>query len=132
MLEKDRRLLNPRNPEKAVGWIAIDRAEAFPGMGRKLPHYGKYSYLAFEGDEPTNFHKGQNATTDSPLVAEFAANGAVIVTPEPRPALAELPPAFSQRDLMGHVEWLPERIAIWLARLRCTSRKLSTRGTVGT
>lgn len=102
---------NPRNPEKAVGWIAIDRAEAFPGMGRKLPHYGKYSYLAFEGDEPTNFHKGQNATTDSPLVAEFAASGGATVTPEPRPALAELPPAFSQRDLLGHVEWLasPER-----------------------
>ena len=42
---------HPGNHAKAIGWITVDPAAAFPGMGSKLPHYGKYSYLAFEGDE---------------------------------------------------------------------------------
>ncbi|MDX1592844.1 MAG: hypothetical protein R3298_01260, partial [Gammaproteobacteria bacterium] len=33
----------------------------------KLPHYGKYSYLAFEGPAPTNVLKGQWNAADSPL-----------------------------------------------------------------
>ena len=38
-----------------------------PGLGRKLPHYGRYSYLAFTGDEPVNTLKGQWPVVDSPL-----------------------------------------------------------------
>ncbi len=102
---------NPGDAEKAVGWISVAPDSAFPGMARKLPHYGKYSYLAFEGDEPTNTVKGQWDATDSPLVIEFAEGGAASLAPEPRSALAELPPVFSQSALRGHVEWLaaPER-----------------------
>ncbi len=33
---------HPRNLEKAIGLLAIDPSAAFPGLGRKLPHYGKY------------------------------------------------------------------------------------------
>jgi aminopeptidase N len=36
---------------------------------RKLPHYGKYSYLAFLGE--TNIAKGIWAVTASPLIAAF-------------------------------------------------------------
>jgi hypothetical protein len=36
---------NPANPVHALGWIATDNAAALTGLGRKLPHYGKYSYL---------------------------------------------------------------------------------------
>ncbi|VAX41108.1 PDZ domain [hydrothermal vent metagenome] len=102
---------HPDNPEKAIGWISVEPGAAFPGVGRKLPHYGKYSYLAFEGDEPTNIVKGQWETTDSPLVVEFAPGGAASIAVEPRAALAELPPVFSQRKLREHVAWLaaPER-----------------------
>lgn len=102
---------HPANPEKAIGWISVAPSAAFPGMGRKLPHYGKYSYVAFEGDEPTNTVKGQWEATDSPLVVEFVAGGATSIAPERRAALAELPPTFSQRALRAHVEWLaaPER-----------------------
>ncbi len=103
---------NPGNPEKAVGWIAVSPSEAFEGFGRKLPHYGKYSYLAFEGDEPTNFVKGQWETPDSPLVHAFEQGAAGSIEPEQRAALAELPPVFSQRTLAEHVDWLaaPERM----------------------
>ena len=102
---------HPDNVEKAIGWIAVDPEEAFPGFIRKLPHYGKYSYLAFEGTEPSNFVKGQWDTTDSPLVYELEQGGLASLSIAPRAALAELPPVFSQRKLREHVEWLaaPER-----------------------
>jgi hypothetical protein len=102
---------HPDNVERAVGWLAVDPPEAFPGMGRKLPHYGKYSYLAFEGDAPDNVIKGQWATTDSPLTVDVRPQSdqgpaMEIATFEPRPALAELPPVFSERALTEHVVYL--------------------------
>ena len=107
---------HPRNLEKAIGWIFTDDPAALPGLGRKLPHYGKYSYLGFEGDEPTNDLKGQWSPTDSPLrvdlrpEAEHGKPLAALALP-PRESLAELPPVFSRGALMKHVAWLadPER-----------------------
>ena len=107
---------HPANLETAVGWIFADGTAALPGLGRKLPHYGKYSYLGFEGDEPVNVLKGQWTATDSPLRvdlrpnAERAAPVAALALPA-RKALAELPPVFSQPALLDHVAWLsaPER-----------------------
>jgi hypothetical protein len=97
---------HPANPEKAIGWLSVEPSAAFPGMGRKLPHYGKYSYLAFEGDEPTNFVKGQWEATDSPLVLALDPASTASLSAEPRSALAELPPVFSRPALREHVEWL--------------------------
>jgi len=107
---------HPANLEKAIGFISADGLAALPGLGRKLPHYGKYSYLGFEGDEPVNVLKGQWTPTDSPLrvdlrpAAERKAAVAALSLP-PRAALAELPPVFSQKALLEHVAWLsaPER-----------------------
>ena len=48
---------HPDRPELAIGYVAAPRAAQLPGLARKLPHYHKYSYLAFEGDEPTNVAK---------------------------------------------------------------------------
>jgi hypothetical protein len=53
--------------DQAVVWIGTDSPSAFPGLSQKLPHYSKYSYLVFEGDEPTNVLKGQWPVVDSPL-----------------------------------------------------------------
>jgi aminopeptidase N len=58
---------HPANPNQALGWLAAGQAAALPGLGRKLPHYGRYSYLAFTGDEPTNVLKGQWPVVHSPL-----------------------------------------------------------------
>jgi hypothetical protein len=41
---------NLENKDMAILFIATDIPEALPGLGRKLPHYHKYSYLIFEGD----------------------------------------------------------------------------------
>ncbi len=99
---------HPGDPVKAAGWIFGETLAALPGLGRKLPHYGKYSYLGFEGTEPANVLKGQWPESDSPLrsdlrPAEKRAAPMPALAPEPRKALAELPPAFSQARLAAHV-----------------------------
>lgn len=48
-------------------FVTSDSAEALKGLSRKLPHYHKYSYLAFRGDEPENIAKGKWPVTDSPM-----------------------------------------------------------------
>jgi hypothetical protein len=58
---------HPGNPDTASSWIATDNIVALPGLARKLPHYGKYGYLAFSGDEPENIVKGEWPVTDSPM-----------------------------------------------------------------
>jgi hypothetical protein len=57
----------PASSAHSLAWFACDNVHAFPGLARKLPHYGKYSYLVFSGDAPSNVLKGQWPVTDSPL-----------------------------------------------------------------
>ena len=45
------------NNEQLV-WLITQSKKSIPGLIRKLPHYGKYGYLVFEGDEPKNVVKG--------------------------------------------------------------------------
>jgi aminopeptidase N len=104
---------HPRNVEKAIGWIVADPAAALPGLGRKLPHYGKYSYLGFEGDEPVNVLSGQWQIGDSPLTidlrpADARTDRLPTVPADPAKALADLPPVFSQKTLAGHVATLAD------------------------
>jgi hypothetical protein len=102
---------HPDNPEKAIGWIAADPLAALTGLGRKLPHYGKYSYLAFQGTEPVNTVKGEWRHSDSPLrvdlrpPADRAAALPALTLPA-RPALASLPAVFSETTLAAHVSAL--------------------------
>jgi hypothetical protein len=48
-------------------------AEAIPIVGRKVPHYGKYSYLFFKGG--TNVGKGAWMDLPSPLVVKLSSPG---------------------------------------------------------
>ena len=73
-------------------WLGCDNPAAFPGLARKLPHYGSYSFLAFRGDAPTNTLKGQWRVLDSPMnktVAQIdgAVPPAANLKLPPRPAL---------------------------------------------
>ena len=96
---------HPGDPERAVGWIVLDPQAAAPGLGRKLPHYGKYSYLAFEGSDPTNVLKGQWSPDGSPLVWNIEGSPLAAVT-DSRTALAETPPVFSSARMRKHIERL--------------------------
>ncbi len=49
-------------------FVASDMPDALSGLGRKLPHYHKYSYLIFEGAEPANIAKGRWPVLDSPMM----------------------------------------------------------------
>ncbi|MBL8201039.1 MAG: M20/M25/M40 family metallo-hydrolase [Chromatiales bacterium] len=104
---------HPDDPKLAVGWVTSDPAEALDGLARKLPHYGKYSWLAFAGTEPANVAKGEWSTADSPLNVNLQKKGmplALSALPK-RAALAEPPAAYSADKLLAHVNWLaaPER-----------------------
>jgi len=99
---------HPTDPELAVGWIGTARADALPGLARKLPHYGKYSYVAFSGAEPTIVVKGQWPALGSPLMKVVADEGGArgkATYPERRP-LAQRGAVFDPERLMAHVRTL--------------------------
>jgi len=56
-----------REEGTALGWIGCDNPRAFTGLSRKLPHYGKYGALSFEGNEPRNVLKQKWPVTSSAL-----------------------------------------------------------------
>jgi aminopeptidase N len=64
-------LRHPGNSNLVLAWIAADPPEALPGLFRKLPHYHKYSYLAFAGSEPENIVSGRWPVIGSPLTFFF-------------------------------------------------------------
>jgi len=101
----------PQHPEHALGWLAADTPAAVPGLGRKLPHYGRYSYLAFTGTAPDNVLKGQWPVVDSPLsvTVEQADGARVQASPArlaPRKALAAATQKFSSRRMQSDLEFL--------------------------
>ena len=65
--------------------IATDDPQALPGLARKLPHYGKYSYLLFAGERPDNQLKGQWSVTRSPLRIPLTDQPVDIQALQPQP-----------------------------------------------
>jgi hypothetical protein len=97
---------HPGNAEQALGWLATDRPAALPGLARKLPHYGKYSYLAFTGDAPDNRLKGQWPAQGSPLAIALAGAQTPPLALATQAPLAELPPPFSAARMLDDVRRL--------------------------
>ncbi len=87
------------NPGVALAWVTAGPAAAIPGLARKLPHYGKYSYLVFDGEEPTNQLKGQWEPVGSPLVRMLDPEHPVELRLPPREPLVALPPAYDAASL---------------------------------
>ncbi len=103
------------NPDKTLLWAAADTPQAVAELAIKLPHYRKYSYLVFKGDELTNIDKGQWPVLQSPLSQPVsqkdgftidAAHAAHAGITKPRRALAELPPVFSESRMMDDINHL--------------------------
>ncbi len=97
---------HPKDPASVVVWLTVSNKEAVAGLSRKLPHYGKYSYLAFEGTEPTNNAKGQWQVLNSPLNFQLSFDEKPATHLPIRPALAMLAPVFSAEQMMEHVNFL--------------------------
>ena len=102
---------HPNNPAAVLVFLSTDNKEAIEGLARKLPHYGKYSYLVFEGTEPTNVGKGEWETVNSPLSTKVGADeqspSFKNFTEIPkRSALASLDPVFSSDRMMKTINYL--------------------------
>ncbi|UJP05873.1 MAG: M20/M25/M40 family metallo-hydrolase [Nitrosomonas sp.] len=105
----------PADPDKTLLWIAADNPKAIAELANKLPHYRKYSYLVFKGDDLINIDKGQWSILQSPMTQWIEQKDGYVphvvhtkhagIT-KPRRALAELPPVFSERRMMEDVAHL--------------------------
>jgi hypothetical protein len=103
----------PHAPHQAIGWLAADTAAAVSGLGRKLPHYGRYSYLGFTGTEPDNVLKGQWPVVSSPLSVsvEQLDGETVSATPAslaPRPPLVAPAERFSIERMRSDIAFLAD------------------------
>ncbi|MBN2430996.1 MAG: M20/M25/M40 family metallo-hydrolase [Acidobacteria bacterium] len=103
---------HPDQPRQPIVWLSTGEPAALAGLARKLPHYGKYSYLVFEGPEPSNTYKGQWPTIGSPLTADLTAEQpfagepfAALTGHEP---LAMLPALFSAARMQQHIAFLAD------------------------
>jgi hypothetical protein len=101
---------HPHNPDSVVIYVSASSEAAANALARKLPHYGKYSWLVFAGDEATNEATGEWPIGDTPLARNLTPQGRPIKL-APRKALAEVRPAFDIERMKADVEWLasPER-----------------------
>ncbi len=102
---------NPGNREMSVMFIATDLKDALSGLVRKLPHYHKYSYLVFEGNEPANIIKGRWPVLDSPMTAFLPLADGTIQKKEmaalaKREPLAALPQTFSGNRMSETISYL--------------------------
>jgi len=102
---------HPKNKDFSLTWVAADLPEALPGLGRKLPHYHKYSYLGFQGPEPTNIAKGRWPALDTPMTTFVARENGTTQRVERakltrRAPLASLPVVFSKERMVETVRFL--------------------------
>ena len=104
---------HPDNPEQALSWVAADNLSALPGLGRKLPHYGRYSYLAFTGEAPDNVLKGQWPVTASPMSLRLTTEDDAALPPlsnrlPPREPLVAATEVFSSTRMQGDIAFLAD------------------------
>jgi aminopeptidase N len=101
---------HPYNPDSVVIYVSASSEAAANALARKLPHYGKYSWLVFASDEAVNEATGEWPVGDTPLARNLTPQGRPIKL-APRKALAEVRPQFDIVRMKADVEWLaaPER-----------------------
>lgn len=71
---------NPSDNSFTIGFIGTNVEQAIPGLTRLLSHYGKYSFLGFEGERPNNVLKGNFPALDSPLFYSIPKDGEFLET----------------------------------------------------
>ena len=66
---------NPEHPGQTIGFVGANVKASVSGLARLLPHYGKYSWLGFEGSRPNNVLKGTFPPLHSPLHFDIPVKG---------------------------------------------------------
>ncbi|NVO03433.1 MAG: signal protein PDZ, partial [Bacteroidetes bacterium] len=69
---------NVKNKEKTNVFFGSTNKLMIPALKAKIPHYGKYSYLGFEGEKAENKLKGEFPILVSPLSYQFIYDGKTI------------------------------------------------------
>jgi len=105
---------NPTNMKNAIAFVTTANSRALPGLARKLPHYRKYSYLAFEGDEPSNTVKGQFPVNRSPMQlvvtqADGHAAQSRFAAVTPQNPLTQIPTVFDEKRMLSDVNALVDK-----------------------
>jgi hypothetical protein len=100
--------LTVRHNDQPLSFIASTTAQALPGLARKLPHYHKYSYLAFSGTAPTNILKGRWPVTHSPMTHFFTSNTPLAKLPE-RMALIDPPALFDSKRMLEDISFMSDK-----------------------
>ena len=82
----------PRIDQKkgTMTWVIAANVGSIPGLIRKLPHYGKYGYLVFEGTTPENRDKGI-WPSNSVGMQKFFKDGHPRLLPQKKPLVSFLP-----------------------------------------
>ncbi len=79
-------------PAVALGWVGANDPAAVAGIGRKLRHYGRRGYVAFEGPALNAVAQGEWPVLESPLGALLDPAGAAeALRLAPRPRLDGVP-----------------------------------------
>lgn len=104
---------HPNNENLSLSWLASDQATAIPTLGRKLPHYGSFGYLGFQGDEVKNIEKGTWPALDSPMSIRIKQADGLWIKEEPatlsvRKALTTTPPLFSEERMRQDIAHLSD------------------------
>lgn len=58
---------NPLNAAVSLAWLGSNNPQTIAALSRKLPHYARYSFLAFQNSDVSNTLKGQWPVVGSPL-----------------------------------------------------------------
>ena len=66
---------NPDDKGQTIGFVGANIKGSVSGLTRLLPHYGKYSWLGFEGNRPNNVMKGTFPPLHSPLHYDIPVKG---------------------------------------------------------
>ncbi len=82
------------NEAQPIAWLSAHQPIAVAGLSRKLPHYGKYSYLGFSGDAPDNMLKGQWDVSGSPLRRQLSGEGVALSLPARQSLIDALAPGY--------------------------------------
>jgi hypothetical protein len=88
-------LINAKHPEHSVTWLVAGSEKAVPGLIRKLPHYGPFGYMVFEGDVPTNLARGYWQPSKTGLEIEFLPGEYILPPAKP---LVNFKPKFSKKS----------------------------------
>ncbi len=78
----------PGKPGRFMMFVSLADPAAGPALARKIPHYGKYGFLAFRGPGGANTLKGRWAWTRTPMSLPVRFEGKL----PPGPVKSVLPP----------------------------------------